>query len=90
MNLIMLTNNQFFMKIKENSAFEQLNDININVSELPSNDKVLSPKYILKNYYENREIYYLLLYENHYCLKSFLHNFCLKKLTFMQNVIKRI
>ena len=65
---------QFPMKIKDISTFERLNNLNINVFELSASDKLLSPKYINKNYYE--EQIDLLLYENHYCLITNLHNFC--------------
>ena len=64
---------QFPMKIKDISAFEQLNKPNINVFELSSNDKTLSAKYINKNYYEKQRD--LLLYENHYCLITIFRNF---------------
>ena len=63
----------FPMKIKDIPTFERLINLNINVFELSANDKTLSPKYFNKNYY-NEQID-LLLYENHYCLKSNLHNF---------------
>ena len=65
---------QFPMKIKDIPTFERLNNLNINVFELSANDKTLSPKYVNKNYYE--EQIDLLLYENHYCLITNLHNFC--------------
>ena len=51
-----------------------LNNLNINVSELSANDKTLSPKYVNENYYDEQTV--LLLYENHYCLITNLHNFC--------------
>ena len=66
--------NQFHMKIKDIPTFETLNNLNINVFELSANDKSLSPKYVNKNYYD--EQIDLLLYENHYCLITNLHNFC--------------
>ena len=65
---------QFPMKIKDIPTFERLYNLNINVFELSSNDKTLSPKYVNKNYYD--EQIDLLLYENHYCLITNLHNFC--------------
>ena len=65
---------QFPMKIKDIPTFEILNNLNINVFELSASDKSLSPKYVSKNYYE--EQIDLLLYENHYCLITNLHNFC--------------
>ena len=65
---------QFPMKIKDIPTFERLNNLNINVFELSASDKSLSPKYINKNYYD--EQIDLLLYENHYCLITNLHNFC--------------
>ena len=65
---------QFLMKIKDIPTFEILNNLNINVFELSANDKSLSPKNVNKNYYE--EQIDLLLYENHYWLKTNLHNFC--------------
>ena len=64
---------QFPMKIKDISAFEQLNKPNINVFELSSNEKTLSPKYINKNYYKEQRD--LLLYDNHYCLITNFRNF---------------
>ena len=65
---------QFPMKIKDIPTFEILNNLNINVFELSANDKSLSPKYVNKNYYD--EQIDILLYENHYCLITHLHNFC--------------
>ena len=65
---------QFPMKIKDIPTFERLNNLNINVFEKSANDKSLSPKYVNKNYYD--EQIDLLLYENHYCLLTNLHNFC--------------
>ena len=65
---------QFPMKIKDIPTFERLNNLIINVFELSANDKTLSPKYVNKNYYD--EQIDLLLYENHYCLITNLHNFC--------------
>ena len=65
---------QFPMKIKDIPTFERLNNLNINVFEISANDKSLSPKYVNKNYYD--EQIDLLLYENHYCLITNLHNFC--------------
>ena len=65
---------QFPIKIKDIPPFERLNNLNINVFELSANDKTLSPKYVNKNYYD--EQIDLLLYENHYCLITNLHNFC--------------
>ena len=65
---------QFPMKIKDIPTFERLNTLNINVFELSANDKTLSHKYVNKNYYD--EQIDLLLYENHYCLITNLHNFC--------------
>ena len=65
---------QFPMKIKDIPIFERFNNLNINVFELTASDKSLSPKYINKKYYE--EQIDLLLYENHYCLITNLHNFC--------------
>ena len=65
---------QFPMKIKDIPTFEILNNLNINVFEITANDKTLSPKYVNKNYYD--EQIDLLLYENHYCLITNLHNFC--------------
>ena len=65
---------QFPMKIKDIPTFERLNNLNINVFELSANDNTLSPKYFNKNYYD--EQIDLILYENHYCLITNLHNFC--------------
>ena len=65
---------KFPMKIKDIPTFERLNNLNINVFELSANDKTLSPKYINKNYSD--EQIDLLLYENHFCLITNLHNFC--------------
>ena len=65
---------QFPMKIKDIPTFERLNNLNTNVFDLSINDKSLSPKYVNKNYYD--EQIDLLLYENHYCLITNLHNFC--------------
>ena len=62
------------MKIKDIPTFEILKNLYINVFELSASDKSLSPKYVNKNYYE--EQIDLLLYENHYCLITNLHNFC--------------
>ena len=62
------------MKIKDIPTFEGLNKLNINVFELSANDKTLSPKYVNKNYYD--EQIDLLLFENHYCLITSIHNFC--------------
>ena len=64
---------QFPMK-KDIPTFERINTLNINVFELSANDKSLSPKYVNKNYYD--EQIDLLLYENHYCLITNIHNFC--------------
>ena len=66
---------QFPMKIKDIPTFERLNNLNINVFELSANDKSPSPNYVNKNYYD--EQIDLLLYENHYCLITNLHNFCM-------------
>ena len=65
---------QFPMKIKDIPTFEILNNLNINVFEITANDKTYSPKYVNRNYYD--EQLDLLLYENHYCLITNLHNFC--------------
>ena len=65
---------QFPIKIKDIPTFERLNNLNIKVFELSANDKTLSPKYVNQNYYD--EQIDLLLYENHYCLITNLHNFC--------------
>ena len=65
---------QFPMKIKDIPTFEILNNLNINVFELSASDKSLLPKYVNKNYYDDQID--LLLYENHYCLITNLHNFC--------------
>ena len=62
----------FPMKIKDIPTFERLNNLNINVFEISANDKSLSPKYVSKNYYAGQID--LLLYENHYCLITNLHN----------------
>ena len=67
---------QFPMKIKDIPTFEILNNLKINVFELSANDKSLSLKYVNQNYYE--EQIDLLLYENHYCLLTNLHNCCRK------------
>ena len=64
---------QFPMKRKDKSTFERLNNLNINVFELSAFDKTLSPKYVNNNFYD--EEIDLLLYENHYCLITNLHNF---------------
>ena len=71
---------QFPMKIKDIPIFERLNNLNINVFELSASDKSLSPKYINKNYYEEQMD--LLLYENHYCLITNLHNYCRNNLNY--------
>ena len=65
---------QFPMKIIDIPTFERLNNLNINVFELSSNDKTLSPNYVKKNYYD--EQIDLLLYENHYCLITNSKNLC--------------
>ena len=65
---------QFPMKIKDIPTFERLTNLNLNVFELSANDKILSTKYVNKNYYD--EQIDLLLYENQYCLITNLHNFC--------------
>ena len=62
------------MKRKDIPTFERLDNLNINVFELSANDKTLSPKYVNENY--NDEQIGLLLYENHYCFMTKLHNFC--------------
>ena len=67
---------QFPTKRKDTHTFERLNNLNINVFELSSNDKTISPKYVKKNYYVEQVD--LLLYENHYCLITNLHKFCMK------------
>ena len=64
---------RFPVKLKVITTFERLNDLNKNVFELSDNDKILSPKYVTKNYYD--EQIDLLLYENHYCLITNLDNF---------------
>ena len=61
------------MEIKDIPTFERFNNLKINVFELSANDKTLSPKYVNKNYYD--EQIDLLLFENHYCLITNLHNF---------------
>ena len=66
-------NIQFPMTLKGISAFEQKNMLKINVFELSSKDRTLSPKHNNKNYYE--EQIDLLLYENQYCLNTNLNNF---------------
>ena len=65
---------QFPMKIEVLPTFERIKNLNINVFELSAIDKTLSLKYVNKNY--NGEQIDLLLYENHYCLITNLHNFC--------------
>ena len=65
------------MKIKDIPIFERLNNLNINVFGLSANDKTLSPKYVSNK--NNDEQIDLLLYENHYCLITNLHNFCSNK-----------
>ena len=65
------------MKIKDITSIEQLNKLNKNVFEFPLNYKTFSPKCNNKNYYE--EQIDLLLYENHFCLITNLHNVCRKK-----------
>ena len=65
---------QFPMKIKDIPTFESLKNLKIYVFELSANDKTLSPEYVYKNFYD--EQIDLLLYENHYCLITNLHNFC--------------
>ena len=65
---------QFSMKIKDIPTFERLNNLNINVFELSANDKTLSAKYVNKKYYDEQIDF--LLFENHYCLITNLHNFC--------------
>ena len=66
---------QFPMKIKDIPTFERLNNLNsIFLSyQLMTN---LSPKYVNKNYFD--EQIGLLLYKNHYCLITNLHNSCRK------------
>ena len=61
------------MKKKDKPTFELLNNLNVNVFELSANDKLLSPKYVNKNTYD--EQIDLLLNENHYCLITNLQNF---------------
>ena len=65
---------QFPMKLKDIPTFERLNNLNINVFDLSANVKSFSPKYVNKNYFD--EHIDLLFYENHFCLKTNLHNFC--------------
>ena len=65
---------QFLMKIKDIPTFEGLINLNINVIEISANDKTLPPNYVNKTYYYQQ--LHLLLYENHYCLITNLHNFC--------------
>ena len=62
----------FPMKIKDIPTLERLNNLDKNVSELVANDKSVSPKFIIKNHYD--EQIDLLLYENHYCLLTNLQN----------------
>ena len=64
------------MKIKDIPTFEKLNNKNINIFELSTNDKTPSPRYVNKNSYE--EQIDLLLFGNRYCLITNLHNFCRK------------
>ena len=54
------------MKVKDISAFEQLNKLKMNVFELSPTDKTFSPGYFNENYCE--EHIDLILYENAYCL----------------------
>ena len=65
---------QFPMKIKDIPTLERLNNLNLNVFELSSDDKTRSPKHVNINYSD--EQIELLLYENLYCLITILHNFC--------------
>ena len=62
------------MKIKDIAIFEKLNNLNINVFELRKGSDILVPILINKNYFEPQID--LLLYENHYCLKTNLYTFC--------------
>ena len=61
------------MRIKDIPNFERINKLNINVSELSSNDKALSHNFVNEKYYE--EQIDLLLSEKHYGLINNLHNF---------------
>ena len=65
---------KFRMKIKDKPIFERLNILSKNIFELSANGKTLSPKYVNINYYD--EQIEPLLYENHFCLKTNLHNVC--------------
>ena len=57
---------QLLMKMKDTPTFERLNNLNINIFELSSNDKTFSPGYVNKNYYADGIC--LFFQENHYCL----------------------
>ena len=71
MNLNKLISNglEFPMKIKDIPKFENLNNLNVNVFELTKT--VLTPIHINTNY--DQPQIDLLLYQNHYCLKTKLH-----------------
>ena len=73
---------QFPLKIKDLPKFVRLNNLNIKVFEVPSNDKTLSPKYVSENYYD--EQIDLLLFENHYCLITNLQNISRKNEQYKQ------
>ena len=62
------------MKKKDIPTFERLNNLNIYVFEISVDDKSLSAKYVIKNYYD--EQIDILLHENHYCLITNSHNVC--------------
>ena len=60
--------------MKDIPSFERLNNLSKNVFELSANDKTLSPNYVNKNYFDEQVD--LILYENHYCFLTNLHNIC--------------
>ena len=63
---------EFPMKVKDIPKFENLNNLNVNVFELPnSKNSVLTPIHINTNYDQPQTD--LLLFENHYCLITKLH-----------------
>ena len=64
---------QFPMKIKDIPTFEQMNDLNIKVFELSSNDKAISPEYTNKNFYEKQVD--VIHSENHFYFSTDWHNF---------------
>ena len=69
MNKLNLEGLEIPMKCEDISKFENLNNFNVNVSELTNS--VLTPIHIKKTYLQPQID--LLLFENHYCLITKLH-----------------